>query len=398
MKPESIEQADLAVRYPQVRGATGALAQGLSAEDCALQSMPDASPVKWHMAHTTWFFETFLLERHAPDHEPFHPAFRYLFNSYYNALGEQFARPQRGLLSRPGLEEILHYRAHVDTRVRALLGGKPLRAEALAIVELGLNHEQQHQELIVTDLLHLFSMNPLSPVYRKEIPGKKAGPESLRFSRFDAGDVEIGHDGAGFAFDNELPRHRQYVAPFEIASRPASSAEYLAFVRDGGYRRPEFWLSEGWATVVTQRWERPIYWRETDGAMHEFTLQGLQPLDPARPVTHLSHFEADAYAHWAGARLPTEFEWEVAAPVLAHGEVWEWTSSSYAPYPGFKPGGRENAGAVGEYNGKFMSNQYVLRGGSSATPDGHIRRSYRNFFPSSARWQFSGVRLARDTG
>jgi ergothioneine biosynthesis protein EgtB len=398
MKPESIEQADLAVRYPRVRAATEALAQGLSAEDCALQSMPDASPVKWHMAHTTWFFETFVLEPHAPHHDPFHPAFRYLFNSYYNALGEQFARPQRGMLSRPGLDDVLRYRAHVDERLRELLDGKALPAAALAIIELGLNHEQQHQELIVTDLLHLFSLNPLSPAYREEPTEQKTEPRALQFSRFEAGEVEIGHDGAGFAFDNELPRHRQYVAPFEIASRPVSNAEYLAFVEDGGYRRPEFWLSDGWGTVAAQRWECPIYWREMNGAMREFTLHGLQPLDPEGIACHLSHFEADAYAHWAGARLPTEFEWEVAAPVLekgvAYGQVWEWTSSSYAPYPGF----RQAAGAVGEYNGKFMSNQYVLRGGSCATPDGHIRRSYRNFFPSSARWQFSGIRLARAIG
>jgi ergothioneine biosynthesis protein EgtB len=387
----SIAQADLPARYPRVRTDTLALAEGLSAEDCAAQSMPDASPVKWHMAHTSWFFETFVLEPHAAQHQPFHPQFRYLFNSYYNALGEQFSRPQRGLLTRPGLEEIRRYRAHVDERMRELLAGKPLPAQALAIIELGLNHEQQHQELIVTDFLHLLSLNPLLPAWKKEIPESKS-PTPLTFSRFDAGDVEIGHDGAGFAFDNELPRHRQYVAPFQLANRPASNAEYLAFVEDGGYRRPEFWLSEGWALARAQGWERPIYWHEKQ----EFTLHGLQPLDPARPVTHISHFEANAYAHWAGARLPTEFEWEVASPEIAHGEVWEWTSSSYAPYPGFKPGGGKNAGAVGEYNGKFMSNQYVLRGGSRATPAGHGRRSYRNFFPSSARWQFSGVRLARD--
>jgi len=389
MKQEinSIAQADLAARYPRIRAGTAALAQGLSAEDCAAQSMADASPVKWHMAHTSWFFETFVLEIHAAGHPPFHPQFRYLFNSYYNALGEQFARPQRGLLTRPGLEEILRYRVHVDERMQALLGGKALPAEALATVELGLNHEQQHQELIVTDFLHLLSHNPLLPAWRKEISG--AGkPTPMSFSRFEAGEVEIGHDGAGFAFDNELPRHRQHVASFELANRPVSNAEYLAFIEDGGYRRPEFWLSDGWALAKAQGWERPIYWREKQ----EFTLHGLQPLDPARPVTHISHFEADAYAHWAGARLPTEFEWEVASPAIGHGEVWEWTSSSYAPYPGFRPA----PGAVGEYNGKFMSNQYVLRGGSSATPAGHGRRSYRNFFPSHARWQFSGVRLARD--
>jgi ergothioneine biosynthesis protein EgtB len=394
MQPENtrIEQADLTVRYPQVRDATEALTLELSAEDCAAQSMPDASPVKWHMAHTTWFFETFVLERHAARHQPFHPEFRYLFNSYYNALGEQFSRPQRGLLTRPGLEEIRRYRTHVDARMRDLFAGRMLPVEALALIELGLNHEQQHQELIVTDLLHLFSLNPLSPACRKE-PEIKIGPIPLSFIRVDAGDVEIGHDGAGFAFDNELPRHRQYVAPFEIANRPVSNAEYLEFVEDGGYRRPEFWLSGGWALATAQRWEQPMYWRRRDGAWREFTLHGLLPLDPQRSARHLSHFEADAYAHWAGARLPTEFEWETASPPM-QGEVWEWTSSSYAPYPGFKPA----AGAVGEYNGKFMSNQYVLRGGSSATPAGHIRRSYRNFFPSYARWQFSGLRLARDLG
>jgi ergothioneine biosynthesis protein EgtB len=398
MHPDSgrIEQADLAVRFPRIRDATTALAEGLSAEDCAAQSMPDASPVKWHMAHTSWFFETFVLERHAAQHRPFHPAFRYLFNSYYNALGDQFSRPQRGLLTRPGLDEIRSYRSHVDARMLELLAGKALPTEALAIVELGLNHEQQHQELIVTDLLHLFSQNPLFPACRNGAPGQGPAPEPLRFSRFEAGDVEIGHDGAGFAFDNELPRHRQHVATFELANRPVTNAEYLAFIEDGGYRRPEFWLSEGWALVRAQGWEQPLYWRGTDSARQEFTPHGLQPLDPSRVASHLSHFEADAYAHWAGARLPTEFEWEVASPALVHGEVWEWTSSSYAPYPGFRPGGRENAGAVGEYNGKFMSNQYVLRGGSSATPAGHCRRSYRNFFPSAARWQFSGVRLARD--
>ena len=395
MRPENnhIEQADLAVRYPQVRGATEALAQGLSAEDCAAQSMADASPVKWHMAHTTWFFETFVLERHAARHEPFHPEFRYLFNSYYNALGEQFSRPQRGLLTRPGLEEIRRYRAHVDARMGDLFAGRALPAEALALIELGLNHEQQHQELILTDLLHLFSLNPLAPAYRKEPSVVETRAESLSYIRMEAGDVEIGHDGAGFGFDNELPRHRQYVAPFEIANRPVTNAEYLQFVEDGGYRRPEFWLSEGWALAAAQRWEQPLYWRKRDGAWLEFSLHGLRPLDLQRTARHLSHFEADAYAHWAGARLPTEFEWETASPPM-RGEVWEWTSSSYAPYPGFKPA----AGAVGEYNGKFMSNQYVLRGGANATPAGHVRRSYRNFFPSSARWQFSGLRLARDPG
>jgi ergothioneine biosynthesis protein EgtB len=392
-----IKQSDLALQYARVRSETAALAEGLSPEDCAAQSMPDASPVKWHLAHTTWFFETFVLEPHAARHEPFHPRFRYLFNSYYNALGEQFSRPQRGMLTRPGLEEIRRYRAHVDERMQALLGGPTLPVAVQDLVELGLHHEQQHQELIVTDFLHLLSINPLSPSWnRKALEPREPTPVS--FQHFEAGDVEIGHDGAGFAFDNELPRHRQHVAPFELANRPATNAEVLAFVEDGGYRRPELWLSEGWALAKAQQWTQPLYWRQTDAGWQEFTRHGLQALDPQRTATHLSHFEADAFAAWSGARLPTEFEWETAAPQIEHGEVWEWTSSSYGPYPGFKPGGRTDAGAVGEYNGKFMSNQYVLRGGSVATPAGHLRRSYRNFFPSYARWQFSGVRLARDTG
>jgi ergothioneine biosynthesis protein EgtB len=395
MKPEGrIEQAALAALYSRVRSETLALSAGLSAEDCAAQSMPDASPVKWHMAHTTWFFETFVLERHAPRHEPFHPRFRYLFNSYYNTLGEQFSRPQRGLLTRPGLDEIRAYRAHVDERVRALLGGPALPLPVLGLVELGLNHEQQHQELIVTDFLHLLSLNPLAPAWRQGAPEKQTAAGGLAFIACAGGDLETGHDGNGFAFDNELPRHRGYVAPFEIARRPVTNAEYLAFVEDGGYRRPELWLSDGWATVKAQDWQRPLYWRFENDQWHEFGMHGLRPLDPNRTARHLSHFEADAYATWAGARLPTEFEWEAAAPSLGHGEAWEWTSSSYAPYPGFRPA----AGAIGEYNGKFMSNQYVLRGGSVATPAGHARRSYRNFFPSCARWQFSGVRLARDSG
>jgi ergothioneine biosynthesis protein EgtB len=393
-----VMQAGLAARYPMVRKASEALTDGLSPEDCAAQSMPDASPAKWHLAHTTWFFETFLLERHAARHEPFHPAFRYLYNSYYNALGEQFSRPQRGMLTRPALEDILAYRRHVDERVAELLSGKPLPSGVLDLVELGLNHEQQHQELMVTDLLHLFSLNPLHPACRGGTPAVAPAAAPLRFLPHHAADIEIGHDGAGFGFDNEMPRHRQHVAGFEIADRPVSNGEFLAFVEDGGYRTPELWLSEGWAMVRTQQWTHPFYWRKHDGAWMEFTVHGLQPLDPHRAVRHLSHFEGDAYANWADARLPTEFEWEAAAPGFEFGEVWEWTSSSYGPYPGFKHGGSRDSGAVGEYNGKFMSNQYVLRGASQATPEGHTRRSYRNFFPSYARWQYSGVRLARDAG
>jgi len=391
MKPDHapLAQGELAERFPSIRKTTECLADGLSAEDCALQSMPDASPVKWHFAHTAWFFETFVLERHDAAHRPFDPAFRYLFNSYYNGVGEQYPRPQRGFLSRPGLDEVLRYRAHVDERMRALLAGRTLDAEALGLIELGLHHEQQHQELIVTDALHLLSLNPLAPAWRAGGP-ETAVTAALQWQHHSGGEAEIGHNGAGFAFDNEMPRHRVLLEPFELASRAATNAEYLAFVEDRGYRKPELWFSEGWACVQAQHWEAPLYWRRQGGRWMEFTLHGLQPLDAHAAVVHLSHFEADAFARWSQARLPTEFEMEAAGDVFA--DVWQWTSSSYGPYPGYRPG----PGAVGEYNGKFMSNQYVLRGGSRATPPGHLRPSYRNYFPSAARWQFSGVRLARD--
>ncbi len=403
-------------RYAAVRQTSMALIAGLSAEDCALQSMPDASPLKWHLAHTTWFFETFVLERFARAHAPFHPAYRYLYNSYYNAIGEQYPRALRGLLSRPSLDDIRAYRAAMDECMNAWLAQSAPAVEALAIVELGLHHEQQHQELMLTDFKHLLSVNPLSPAYRAANFETRESALPLRWSAFDGRAVGIGHDGAGFAFDNETPRHRQQLIAFELADRTVSNGEYLEFVEDGGYRRPELWLSDGWAAVTAQGWQAPAYWRERDGARVEFTLQGEQPLDPARPVTHVSQFEADAYARWADARLPTEFEWETAAaraPLQGHfaesqdphprvapagalaalyGDVWEWTQSAYAPYPGYRPA----VGAVGEYNGKFMSNQYVLRGGSCATPQSHMRASYRNFFPSGARWQFTGIRLARD--
>jgi ergothioneine biosynthesis protein EgtB len=284
------------------------------------------------------------------------------------------------------------YRAHVDEQMARLLEGATLSDEALGLIELGLQHEQQHQELILTDVKHLLSLNPLAPAYAADAPHPAPVSQPVAWRAFEGGTAECGHDGTGFAFDNEMPRHRQVLVPFELANRPATNGEYLAFVEDGGYRRPELWLSEGWAAVAAQRWDAPLYWRRREGAWQEYTLNGLQRLDAQRPVTHLSHFEADAFARWAGARLPTEFEWEHAAE--ACGEVWEWTSSSYGPYPGYRPA----PGAVGEYNGKFMSNQYVLRGGSCATPPWHVRRTYRNFFPSTARWQFTGVRLARDAG
>jgi ergothioneine biosynthesis protein EgtB len=381
--------------YAQVRQRSLDLAAPLSAEDCCAQSMPDASPVKWHLAHTTWFFETFLLEAREAGFRPFHPAFRVLFNSYYNGVGAKHPRPQRGLLTRPSLDEVLDYRADVDARMARLLaeGGD---AGLATLVELGLQHEQQHQELILTDVKHLLAQNPLFPAYRTAPPGPGAAVAPLAWIGFDGGMADIGHAGPGFAFDNESPRHRQYLAPFELASRLVTNGEYLDFVEAGGYADPALWLSEGWDRVQAGELRHPLYWvRGEDGAWCEFTLHGLRPLDPAAPVTHVSLYEADAYAHWRGARLPTEGEWERAAAgaglTQLFGECWQWTSSSYAPYPGFRPAD----GALGEYNGKFMVNQYVLRGSSCATPRGHARASYRNFFPAGARWQFTGIRLAR---
>ena len=409
---------DLADAYREVRAASEALCAPLSPEDCAVQSMPDASPAKWHLAHTTWFFETLVLEG-LPGYAPFHPAFRVLFNSYYQSVGAQHPRPERGVLSRPSLDEVRAYRRHVDAgMLRALDAGAP--ASALDTTLLGLHHEQQHQELILTDLKHAFSRNPLRPAYRERAGGPAGPAPPLRWHAFAAGLREIGHAGPGFAFDNERPRHRVFVETFELASRPVTNGEYLAFVRDGGYARPELWLSDGFAAVAARGWKGPLYWEERDGEQWTFTLGGMAPLRGDEPVCHVSHYEADAYARWAGARLPTEAEWEVAAegaavdggfvetgrlhparspaagdrPAALFGDVWEWTSSAYGPYPGFRP----LAGSLGEYNGKFMSNQLVLRGGSCATPRRHIRRSYRNFFPADARWQFSGIRLARDAG
>lgn len=403
--------AALAARLAAVRARSVALTEALSPEDMTVQSMPDASPVKWHLAHTTWFFETFVLGPHAGT-EPFDPAWAYLFNSYYEAAGPRHPRPRRGLITRPSVGEVLAWRAHVDSLLAAVVP-RLRAAEALDLVELGLNHEQQHQELILTDVKHLLALNPLLPAMRPPLPpasGRAARP--ARWIGHDGGLLDVGWDGRGFAFDNEGPRHRVWIDAFRIADRPVSCGEWLAFMADGGYATAALWLSDGWAAVNAAGWRAPFHWRDAgDGDWRVFTLAGERPVDPAEPVAHVSHYEADAYARWAGARLPTEAEWEVVAarqpatgtfadagrfhpsPLVGpswHGEVWEWTASAYLPYPGF----RTAPGAVGEYNGKFMSGQMVLRGGSCATPTGHVRPTYRNFFPPGVRWQFTGLRLA----
>jgi len=423
-RPAPSLNGSLAQSFTDVRRATLALAAPLSPEDCQVQSMPDASPTKWHLAHITWFFETFILERFEPAFKPFDARYRVLFNSYYQGVGEMHPRAQRGLITQPTLADVIRYRAEVDARVLQLLVSCADDAVLAELVTLGLHHEQQHQELLLTDIKHALSLNPGHTAYAKRWPMTSVQTQPLRWFGFEAGLIEHGHDAARdgtFCFDNETPRHRAYTAPFELASRPVSYGEYLAFMTDGGYLRPELWLSMGWDWVRSGGRQAPLYWRELDGHWMHHTLQGLVDLDPRTPVCHLSYFEADAYARWAGARLPTEVEWEHAArqqrepahanfadrgafhplpsedvasdaPVQLFGDVWEWTQSSYGAYPGYRP----LPGAVGEYNGKFMCNQYVLRGGSCATPAGHVRASYRNFFPPDAQWQFSGLRLARD--
>jgi ergothioneine biosynthesis protein EgtB len=375
--------------YRRVRARSVALAAGLSAEDCAVQSMPDASPVKWHLAHTTWFFETMILAGQ-PGYRVFDERFGYLFNSYYEGLGPRHPRPRRGMLTRPSLDDVMAYRAHVDAAME-----KAIAAGAAGLSEfflLGLHHEEQHQELILTDIKHALFANPLLPAYTTEAPAS-ATPAEQGWRAHPGGLVEIGHRGEQFAFDNETPRHVVMLRPFRIASRPVSNGEYLAFMQDGGYRRPEFWLSDGWTRLQAEGLDAPLYWLlDNDGSRSVFTLSGVRALDRDAPVEHVSFFEAAAYAAWAGKRLPTEFEWESAVRDFTFGQVWEWTRSSYDPYPGFKP----FTGAAAEYNGKFMVGQIVLRGGSVASPPGHVRSTYRNFFQPSARWQFSGIRLAED--
>ena len=412
-----LETTERLGRYREVRATTEALCRPLQVEDYVLQAMPDVSPTRWHLAHVTWFFETFLLDPHLAGYRAYDPRYRMLFNSYYNAVGPQFSRPDRGNLSRPTVAEVYAYRTHVDRGMAALLRDLD-GATPAPLVELGLQHEQQHQELILTDLKYNLSINPLLPrAYPIEIP---AGPRGSPMDWVDVpgGVVWIGANGDGFAFDNEGPRHRVLLEPYRLAARPVTNAEYLEFVDAGGYRDWRWWTSEGWRVVGERGWQAPLYWMREEGDWQTFTLAGVVPLDPHGPVTHVSWFEADAYARWRDARLPTEAEWEHAAadlPLAGHfqegafyhplpaapgdadlhqmfGDVWEWTASAYTPYPGYRP----VPGAVGEYNGKFMINQMVLRGGSCATPRSHIRASYRNFFPPDARWQFSGIRLAAD--
>jgi len=395
--------------FVEVRRATEALCAPLSVEDLNLQSMPDASPAKWHLGHTTWFFERFLLARES-DYRFFHPRYEFLFNSYYDAIGPRLARAERGLLSRPTVEEVRAYRRHVDERILAQRSRLPTE-----LITLGLAHEEQHQELLLTDLKHALSRNPLRPAYTTPVP-RAPRERSHRWRSFDGGLIEIGAEGRGFAFDHERPRHHVFLEPFRLAEWLVSSGDYLAFITDGGYERPELWLADGWEAVRRHQWSAPMYWESHDGPFALFTLAGLLELDPAAPVCHVSFYEADAYARWAHARLPTEAEWEHAASHelldggggggnflesgrlhpsgsgSLFGDCWQWTASPYVPYPGYRPA----PGALGEYNGKFMCNQMVLRGGSCVSPARHLRASYRNFFPPAARWQFTGIRLARD--
>jgi ergothioneine biosynthesis protein EgtB len=422
----------LAQRFAEVRRFTASLCEGLATEDYVVQSMPDVSPTKWHLAHTSWFFETFILKPHLPTYREINPTYAFLFNSYYVHAGERHCRAQRGYISRPTVAEVFDYRRHVDENMAALLeGADDGLLEALdPLVTIGMHHEQQHQELMLTDLKHVFGVNPLRPAYRERSAGRRGPAPPLEWVEFGGGLHWLGHGGEGFAYDNEGPRHRQFVHPFRLANRLVTNGEYREFMEDGGYRRAELWLSLGWATALENQWSEPFYWERRDGRWWIFTLNGMREVDPAEPVCHLSYFEADAFARWAGARLPTEAEWEVAAatvpgegerssavpgganfveagnfhPVAAepasdgsgllqmYGDVWEWTQSQYTPYPGYRP----PEGALGEYNGKFMCNQFVLRGGSCATSRTHIRPTYRNFFPPDATWQFTGLRLARD--
>ena len=423
---EANRRSRLIKKYREVRAVTARLCETLQPEDCVVQSMPDVSPTKWHLAHTSWFFETFILKVWRPEYQPENPQYAYLFNSYYNAAGDMHRRDLRGLISRPTVAETFRFRQSIDEHITALIEGAEdeLLKEMEPIFEIGFNHEQQHQELLVTDIKHVFAQNPLFPIFRqRDQPARQSegGIGPAGFVDFPETIMNVGHDGRGFSYDNEGPQHRALIPAFSLATRPVTNGEYIEFIESGAYGRPEHWLSLGWTTVNEQRWEAPLYWLKRGGAWWNSTLSGLRPVDEAEPVTHVSHFEADAFASWSGARLPTEFEWERAATGLPiegnfvdserfhpapveekpngkltqmFGDVWEWTRSAYLPYPGY----RAVPGALGEYNGKFMSNQMVLRGGSCATSQNHIRATYRNFFQPEKRWQFTGIRLARDLG
>ncbi len=418
IQPDATPAEGLAAKYRRVRAASESICAPLEIEDYVVQTMEDASPPKWHLAHTTWFFETFLLKPHLTGYKEFHPRYNYLFNSYYEAVGQRHPRPRRGMLSRPTVREIYDYRAHVDQAMSNLIGHS---TGIDPLLRLGLHHEQQHQELLFTDFKHTFAQNPLRPAYQTRSPEPSSPSGPLGWVDFEGGIVEIGHRGPSFHFDNEGPRHRTFLQPYRLADRLVTNGEFIEFIEAGGYNTARYWLSMGWATVQEHGWEAPLYWEKVEGRWHSFTLDGLLPVDEAEPVCHVSYFEADAFAAWAGKSLPTEAEWETAAaaqpvdgnfcdsrrlrPAAAagaahapaaggvrqlYGDVWEWTSSPYSAYPGY----RAPEGAVGEYNGKFMCNQYVLRGGSCVTSPDHIRATYRNFFPPEARWQFSGIRLA----
>lgn len=399
-----------------VRARTAELCRPLDAEDCTVQSAPETSPAKWHLAHTTWFFETFVLQPFGQGYRIFNPAFGYLFNSYYESLGAFHPRPERGLITRPTFAEVMQYRSHVDEGLRRIVADPPAesRSEILQRLELGMHHEQQHQELLLTDIKHLFSRNPLRPAYRPPLPAAQGAAPTIEWLAFPAGIYEVGHAGSGFGFDNETPRHRCFLETFRIASRPVTNGEFMSFMEAGGYEQPTLWLSDGWRTAKERGWTAPLYWELREGRWWQMTLAGLRMVDPAEPVCHVSYYEADAFARWAGKRLPSEEEWEAAAARQAlsgnladsgrlhpapcgtkpqfFGDVWEWTRSAYLPYPGYRAG----TDALGEYNGKFMIGQWVLRGASCATPQSHARVSYRNFFYPADRWQFMGIRLACD--
>lgn len=412
---------ELSEAYKKVRELSCELASPLSTEDYVVQSMPDVSPTKWHLAHTSWFFEEFVLSKIYPQYRPLHPQYSFLFNSYYVQAGQRHCRPKRGLISRPTVEEVYNYRSYVDDSMRSLF--KNIKNEKFSeiapVIHIGINHEQQHQELILTDIKHVFSQNPLYPVYKKSRKTPKNRTDNKPFwMDFGGGVYEIGNNGQDFGYDNEFPRHKTYIEPFSLFSRLITNAEYMEFIDDGAYIKPELWLSDGWNAVQTNGWSAPIYWEKVDGKWYNFTLHGFTEINPDEPVCHVSFYEAEAYSRWAGARLPSEFEWEVASEGLKikgnfvddknfhpipltsnngklgqmYGDLWEWTRSPYSPYPGYKT----PPGALGEYNGKFMCNQMVLRGGSCATSRSHVRNCYRNFFPPDSRWQFMGIRLAKD--